>query len=75
MYINNKFLARKLVDNVGIIQIDPGQDVNIQDFSELLAKLVLRQSVPFFDVDLSVHPSDGNSSYILQVKTDFQLKS
>lgn len=69
--MSNVFLARQLVDNVGEIQIDVSSDVSVQDFSELLAKLILRQSVPFFDIDLGVFSMGINSSYILQVRIYF----
>lgn len=69
-FLSGRFAVRELVDNVGQLRIDNRNVVNVQDLSELLAKLILRQSVPFFDVDLSVHSSNGNSSYILQVNSN-----
>lgn len=67
MFVRNVFAVRQLVDNVGELQIDNIKDVSVQELSELLARLVLRQSVPFLDIDLSVHSASGVSSYILQV--------
>lgn len=69
----NEFLARRLVDNVGELIIDSTKSVGALELSELLAKLILRQSVPFFDVDLSVCTANGSSSYVLQVSFRHQI--
>lgn len=63
------------MDNVGELRINNSRDVTVQDLSELLAKLVMRQSVPFFDVDVNVHSSNGSSKYVLQVRLSLILEN
>lgn len=63
-----------MVDNVGELIIDNTKDVTIQELSKLLAQLILRQSIPFFDVDLNIHSTNENSNYVLQVSSKYLIE-